>query len=54
MTTPNPSVLTLEAVAEHFAQWREIKTARERIPEPLWREAIELLAPGVRIDVASP
>jgi hypothetical protein len=43
MTTPKPSVLTLETVAEHFAQWRETKAARERIPEPLWREAIELL-----------
>lgn len=43
MTAPNRSALTLETVAEHFAQWRETKAARERIPEPLWREAIELL-----------
>ena len=43
MTTPNRPALTLETVAEHFAQWRETKAARERIPEPLWREAIELL-----------
>ena len=35
--------LTLEAVAEHFAQWRSRKRKRERIPEPLWQEAIDLL-----------
>ena len=40
---PNESVLTLETVAEHFAQWRHGKAKRERIPEPLWREAITLL-----------
>jgi len=43
MTSPNPSALTLEAVAEHFAQWRDNKTTGERIPERLWREAIALL-----------
>ena len=43
MTTPNRSALTLEAVAEHFAQWRDHKATGERIPEALWREAIALL-----------
>ena len=43
MTAPNQSTLTLETVAEHFAQWRDNKAAGERIPEPLWREAIALL-----------
>jgi hypothetical protein len=35
--------LTLEEVAEHFAQWRSHKKTGERIPEHLWREAIGLL-----------
>lgn len=34
---------TLEAVAEHFEQWRERKQKGERIPEQLWREAIGLV-----------
>ena len=37
------STLTLEAVAEHFAQWRRNKQKGERIPQPLWHEAIELV-----------
>ena len=37
------SPLTLEAVAEHFAQWRSGKKKGERIPESLWHEAVELV-----------
>ena len=37
------SALTLEEVAEHFAQWRRNKQKGERIPQPLWHEAIELV-----------
>ena len=37
------STLTLETVAEHFEQWRSAKKKRERIPDHLWREAIDLL-----------
>jgi hypothetical protein len=33
----------LEEVAEHFAQWRSHKKQGERIPEPLWCEAMGLL-----------
>lgn len=33
----------LEEVAAHFAQWRRHKKKGERIPEPLWCEAIGLL-----------
>lgn len=43
MKSPTESTLTLEAVAEHFEQWRRSKMKRERIPEKLWREAIDLL-----------
>ena len=35
--------LSLEEVAEHFAQWRSHKKTGERIPEHLWREAVGLL-----------
>jgi len=35
--------LSLDEVAEHFAQWRSRKKIGERIPEHLWREAIGLL-----------
>jgi len=35
--------LTLEEVAEHFAQWRKHKKNGERIPEHLWSEALGLL-----------
>lgn len=38
--TPN---LTLETVAEHFSDWRSKKKRGERIPEPLWSEAIALV-----------
>ncbi len=37
------STLTLEEVTEHFAQWRRNKKNGERIPQPLWDEAIELV-----------
>ena len=43
MKTPIETKLTLEAVAEHFEQWRRCKKKGERIPEHLWGEAIELL-----------
>ena len=35
--------LTLDEVAEHFAQWRGNKKKGERIPQPLWNEAVELV-----------
>ena len=37
------SALTLDEVTEHFAQWRRNKKKGERIPQPLWNEAIELV-----------
>ena len=43
MNAPNESTLTLEAIAAHFEQWRRRKKNGERIPEPLWQEAIDLL-----------
>ena len=43
MKAPIESTLTLETVAEHFEQWRSSKKKRERIPEQLWQEAIDLL-----------
>ena len=43
MKAPNESTLTLETVAGHFAQWRSGKNKGERIPEQLWREAIDLI-----------
>ena len=43
MKAATEPTLTLEAVAEHFAQWRIRKRKRERIPETLWQEAIDLL-----------
>jgi len=43
MKAPIASTLTLEVVAQHFAQWRSHKKKGERIPEHLWREAISLL-----------
>ena len=43
MKTATESTLTLEAVAEHFAQWRSSKRRGDRIPEPLWQEAVDLL-----------
>ena len=33
----------LPTVAEHFAQWRRRKQKGDRIPEPLWSEALGLL-----------
>ena len=43
MKAANRSPLALEAVAKHFEQWRERKKKGERIPEQLWREAIDLV-----------
>jgi hypothetical protein len=43
MKAPIESPLTLEEVAEHFAQWRKRKKNGERIPEHLWNEALGLL-----------
>ena len=43
MKAPIESPLTLEAVAEHFEQWRSNKKKGERIPEQLWSEAIDLV-----------
>jgi len=43
MKAPIESPLTLEEVAENFEQWRKRKKKGERIPEPLWREAIALV-----------
>jgi hypothetical protein len=43
MKAPMESPLTLEAVAEHFEQWRRNKKKGERIPEKLWSEAIDLV-----------
>ena len=43
MKAPIESPLTLEAVAEHFEQWRSNKKKGERIPEKLWGEAIDLV-----------
>ena len=43
MKAPIESPLTLEEVSEHFAQWRRRKQKGDRIPEPLWSEALGLL-----------
>jgi hypothetical protein len=43
MKAPMESPLTLEEVAEHFKQWRSVKKKGERIPEPLWNEAVGLV-----------
>jgi hypothetical protein len=43
MKAPIETPLTLEEVAEHFAQWRKRKKNGERIPEPLWNEAVSLV-----------
>lgn len=43
MKAPIESPLTLEAVAEHFEQWRSNKKKGERIPEKLWSEATDLV-----------
>ena len=43
MKAPIEAPLTLEEVAEHFAQWRRRKQKGDRIPEPLWSEALGLL-----------
>ncbi len=43
MKAPIESTLTLEAVAEHFKQWRSVKKKGERIPELLWSEAVGLV-----------
>ncbi len=43
MKAPIESPLTLEAVAEHFEQWRRNKKKGERISKKLWSEAIGLV-----------
>ena len=43
MKAPIESTLTLEEVAQHFKQWRSVKKKGERIPEPLWNEAVGLV-----------
>ena len=43
MRAPMESTLTLEEVAKHFKQWRSVKKKGERIPEPLWNEAVGLV-----------
>ena len=43
MKARDKSGLTLEEVAEHFAEWRTDKKRGERIPARLWSEAIDLL-----------
>jgi hypothetical protein len=44
MTARIDSTLTLEEVAEHFAQWRRSKRKGDRIPEKLWSEAAGLVS----------
>ena len=39
----NPT-LTLEEVAKHIEQWRSHKKNGERIPQPLWNEALGLIS----------
>ncbi len=39
------STLTLEEVAEHFERWRRNKKKGDRIPQPLWDEAIGMVEP---------
>ena len=43
MKAPIESTLTLEAVAQHFKQWRSVKKKGQRIPEHLWNEAVGLV-----------
>ena len=43
MKARDKSGLTLEEVAEHFAEWRTDKKRGERIPARLWSEAVDLL-----------
>ncbi|MBD3297934.1 MAG: hypothetical protein GF341_04705 [candidate division Zixibacteria bacterium] len=44
MKTPRRNIsLTLEDVRAHFEHWRASRKKRERIPEPLWREAASLV-----------
>ncbi len=43
MKAPIESPLTLEEVAAHFERWRKHKKNGERIPEPLWKEAVSLV-----------
>ena len=43
MKTPIKTALTLQEVAEHFAQWRRGKQKGARIPEQLWQEAVSLV-----------
>jgi hypothetical protein len=43
MQAPSESPLTLDVVSGHFQEWRRTKGKGERIPERLWREAMELV-----------
>jgi len=43
MNTRIESTLTLEEVAERFERWRRNKKKGDRIPQPLWDEAIGLV-----------
>jgi hypothetical protein len=43
MTTTIQTTLTLSEVSEHFERWRSERKKGERIPEPLWGEAVKLL-----------
>jgi hypothetical protein len=43
MKTAIETRLTLQELAEHFQQWRNLKQPGERIPDHLWREAISLV-----------
>ena len=45
MKAASESALTLEEVAKHFKQWRNVKKKGERIPQHLWNEAVELVGP---------
>ena len=40
--TPNPIPAEIEATRMKFEKWRRRRTGRERIPESLWSEAVEL------------
>jgi hypothetical protein len=44
MKKKNTPSLTLEVVTEHFERWRSNKKKGERIPAPLWIEAIRLVS----------
>ena len=43
MNAPIESTLTREEVADHCERWRQNKKRGDRIPQPLWDEAIGLV-----------